>query len=428
MATNYASSYPLLFLGTEVLDNPSFEEWNDTITPRAWTPSGAGVITQETMFTHPMGNLAVKCNGAKTLISESTYGISSFGLSGLPSWATYGGLCAVTRTLLRSGTAGSIAWGTVSTNLANVSNAWQFTFLERLLNQVTFSVWLKVPSGTANIKLLVGSPTSGYVWTTQTCPVDTTWRCFFITYTLPVGCSNIRVIIGGSSSWTSGQVLHVCRAQLEWSSSVGTYEQTTSVPGTRNMVVYSEQMDNVHWTKSGVTVVPDIIADPDSVMVADECTASGSDSFILQDVAFLDASKRSITLTCNTGNIVVFDSLMFGLIVDLNIFTTKWNAIPKFSYEERNTPYNTYKQLQADTWDLKASLGDFDSSLKIILTEAIEYLNKGHYFAMILDRNLSAPYRDEIFPYQALASQDSPKYIAGADGYTLDINSKGNLP
>lgn len=432
MATDFTSSYPLLFLGTDILANPSFEEWDSTTVPRVWTPAGAGTLVQDTHFVHPIGVLAARCTGAKTLTSNATYGLSSFGFTAIPSWITYAGLCVLSHTVYRSGTPGTIAWGDISANIGNTTDAWQFTFLERNLQQYTFSVWLRAyaPADVGDLKILIRSEIDA-VLTNAVCAVTETWTRFSVTLTAPAGTTSVRCYIGGSSTFGSARVIEISKAQLEWAetmSSSGDYQTTVATSGTRNLLTYSEQIDNSAWTKSGCSVTATNVTDPDAGTTAERVTSSTSDGFVHQLVNVYTSAKSSIVLTSNASNLVIFDSVMLGLIVDLNVFVTDFNPIPKFEQEKRDTPFNSYRQLMSDTWDFKGKLGHFDAVLKQTIVESIRYLAHGHYFAMILDRSLSAPYNDEFFPYLTLESQDSPKYKAGSDAFTFDFNAKGNLP
>lgn len=143
------------------------------------------------------------------------------------------------------------------------------------------------------------------------------------------------------------------------------------------------------------------------------------------------AGPTTGTLVLNgptTGD-VYFDNLMMGFYIDLDIYFKKWNPIDRTKKEKRDTPYNHMTQLYSDAFDLKATTIKFGTTLREKLLGAWQYLQKGHYFACILDRANSAPYRDEWMPYLSLNSQDSPKFFPGApDVYTMGINGRGNLP
>lgn len=140
------------------------------------------------------------------------------------------------------------------------------------------------------------------------------------------------------------------------------------------------------------------------------------------------AAVDDITIIGGSGDTYV-DSVMFGFVVDVPIFMTDWNAVTKAKQETRETPFNIMTQLQSDAPDLKASFNAFDGSFRNILNNAIRYWQRGHYYAMILDRKNSGNFADEILPYLAYNSQDSPKFIPGApDVFTMSLNGRGNLP
>ena len=144
--------------------------------------------------------------------------------------------------------------------------------------------------------------------------------------------------------------------------------------------------------------------------------------------AQLAGSVGNVTITGGSGTTYV-DSIMLGFAVDLmGVPPTKWNPIPKRKGEVRKGPYGAISQTVCDSWDLKASLGHFEGDIKAKIIGAISYLEKGHYFACILDRSLSGPFKDEVIPYLYWDSQDSPKFTAGAGVFTFDINGEGALP
>jgi hypothetical protein len=76
---------------------------------------------------------------------------------------------------------------------------------------LTFSVWLRVPSGTKTINIAMGE-TAGAL-TTHSCALTTAWQRFSVTRTM-LQTNILSCFIGGGLSWTAGEV-DAWGAQLE---------------------------------------------------------------------------------------------------------------------------------------------------------------------------------------------------------------------
>ena len=140
------------------------------------------------------------------------------------------------------------------------------------------------------------------------------------------------------------------------------------------------------------------------------------------------SATGTVTITGGPGGTYV-DSVMVGFAIDLSVPATKWNPVPKLKGEKRESPYMVVTQMVCDAWDLKATLAPFDATLKAKILGAITYMQRGHYFGMILDRLNSGPYMDEVLPYLYWDSQDSPTFTSGApDVFGMNFNGRGCLP
>ncbi|HMC32740.1 MAG TPA: phage tail protein, partial [Candidatus Angelobacter sp.] len=90
----------------------------------------------------------------------------------------------------------------------------------------TFSCWVKTPSGTNTASLLIQDQTGGVIVSTPF-PITSTWQRFSVTGIMGSSATSIRVFV---SNLAAAGTLHLWGAQLENSSSMGPYVQTTSLP------------------------------------------------------------------------------------------------------------------------------------------------------------------------------------------------------
>ncbi len=123
--------------------------------------------------------------------------------------------------------------GTLTANplipTAGATDAYVYQDLNHLVGgkTYTFSVWLKVPSGTKTIDILFRDLTGSHDVLTS-CNLTTTWQRFAVTATL-VADGAAQFFIGTYGSWTTGEV-DAWGAQVEWSSIMGPYVATQAVP------------------------------------------------------------------------------------------------------------------------------------------------------------------------------------------------------
>jgi RHS repeat-associated protein len=92
----------------------------------------------------------------------------------------------------------------------------------------TFSVWLKVPSGTLNTYLFIWDPS--WAWGTNTnCAVTASWsRCILTTSSQ--ADTSLRFVIGGGNTIENGVSLEMADVQVEASASAGPYIATGASP------------------------------------------------------------------------------------------------------------------------------------------------------------------------------------------------------
>jgi hypothetical protein len=88
---------------------------------------------------------------------------------------------------------------------------------------VTFSVWLKVPSGTATVKIfIIDNSSNSFI----TASLTANWQRFTVTRALGT-ITALSIQVGGAGSFTSGTI-HAWGAQLEVGSTATSYIPTTS--------------------------------------------------------------------------------------------------------------------------------------------------------------------------------------------------------
>ena len=126
--------------------------------------------------------------------------------------------------------------------------------------QFTGSVWLKVASGTLNVRLGVideaGTPAGTYA----TAALTTTWQRFSVSHTFAAGATGTANFLLDDNANTVSQTLHAWGAQLE--SAVGTpgvYVRTTTTPVTAGIGAVS----NGAPTGSGDALVANPLSHPE---------------------------------------------------------------------------------------------------------------------------------------------------------------------
>src|SRR5689334_3613793 len=90
----------------------------------------------------------------------------------------------------------------------------------------TFSCWIKTPSGTNSVNLLLEDQGFNFIVNT-TFSITASWQRFSVTGTLGPSATGVRVFV---YSPAAAGTLHVWGAQLENAASMNSYVQTTSVP------------------------------------------------------------------------------------------------------------------------------------------------------------------------------------------------------
>ena len=112
----------------------------------------------------------------------------------------------------------------------------------------TFSVWMRVASGTLSVRLYGIDTGVGSAFT-----VNTSWQRFSITQVASSGTRFPAIVTDG----TAGSVF-IWGAQLELGSAATTYNPTT----VKNLLGFSEAFDNAAWTKVGSSIVTGAQANP----------------------------------------------------------------------------------------------------------------------------------------------------------------------
>lgn len=93
----------------------------------------------------------------------------------------------------------------------------------------TFSIWIKADSITP-ISIILGSTDGTITQTSSTISPDLTWRKFSVTHTMSSTTTGAFVQIGGSNTFSTGEVVYVWGAQLEKSSVATEYVNTGISP------------------------------------------------------------------------------------------------------------------------------------------------------------------------------------------------------
>ncbi len=105
------------------------------------------------------------------------------------------------------------------------TDAYAYQNVNLIIGQTyTFSIWLKVPSGSKSINIYISDGISN---STISAALTTSWQRFSVSRSL-AGTNGVFQI-GGGGTWTTGEV-DAWGAQLEWSSVIGPYVATQSVP------------------------------------------------------------------------------------------------------------------------------------------------------------------------------------------------------
>lgn len=156
---------------------------------------------------------------------------------------------------------------------------------------VTGSIYLRVPTGAATVKVSVfGETLSGRTYLgNQVVSLTTSWKRFSMTGQLPNGLSRVAIQVGGDGSFTSGQILDLWGAQLELASTAGPYVATSAIPVTSgqdltNVLQSSEQVNGPGWGIANGTLTVNSATAPDGTTTGATITANSSDSYVLASV------------------------------------------------------------------------------------------------------------------------------------------------
>lgn len=202
-------------------------------------------------------------------------------------WTFSGGATSFNSVVAPDGTLTANSW-TMTSSTGNFAYLAQ-SFLGDASQQLTFSVWLKVPSGTASASLAISSVSSGSTQT-QLITVTSTWQRF--TFTVAKGQviassnGNLGVGINGASV---GQVYHVWGAQLNSGATALEYSKTTGSPQPKqymdkglsveaagtNLTSYSQNFEN-GWTFFQSTAILRATTAPDGSMTAAKLMNNGA--------------------------------------------------------------------------------------------------------------------------------------------------------
>ena len=202
------------------------------------------------------------------------------------SWTKQGGV-VVTPNQAANPIDGAMTADLIDLTAASVNAGILKTVIGVNGRQNTKSIWLKGVIGTEVVNLVDPGVTAGVL----TCNLTTEWQRFALTEGVGVQPTNGGIWIRK----TSGDQIHAFGAQFALANWEGTYIQTVaSVVNTgnirnkplvlQNLLTYSEQFDNVIWTKVNITVTPDAAEDsgggtvlaPDGTATADSITATGA--------------------------------------------------------------------------------------------------------------------------------------------------------
>jgi RHS repeat-associated protein len=160
---------------------------------------------------------------------------------------------------------------------------------------ITGSVFLRAPSGSGTIGVSFGTYTaaSGFQYfMTQNFQLDTTWRRFTITGKVPNALQRLFLVVGGSGSFTNGQVVDIWGGQLELASTAGPYVATNGLPilaasEIMNILPSSQQISGPGWAAAAGSEFLNQAIAPDNTNTAAVFSAwtTSSDSAILDYVS-----------------------------------------------------------------------------------------------------------------------------------------------
>jgi len=226
----------------------------------------------------------------------------------------------LTRTLNQTdpngGTTAALYTATAGSNLTFGKNV---TLVANAPN--TVSIWIK-GNASGSVSLRIDDSTLG----TQTnINYTTSWQRFSVTRT--VNQTNCQFVVGGFSTWGTGENLYFAFAQAEAGDIATNYIPTTTAavsvgpvsnvprldylgsscprlllePQRTNLVTFSEQFNDASWSKNAVSVTANNAASPDGYTNADLVTADGTNA--IHDVfkTFSGATSNSVSVFVKAG-------------------------------------------------------------------------------------------------------------------------------
>lgn len=196
------------------------------------------------------------------------------------------GMGAEARSTITNGVAAPDGTMTASNLTAN-SNATDTLATDAVANPylysgetMTGSVWLRSPSGTRNIYLLLlQTGSAGFTAAaSKLVTVTTTWQQFQLSGPTQSGLSSLYLQIGGSSSISNGATVSFWNPMVEDSGHSGAT--------ITNFLPYSQRFTGASWSPASATVTENAAQAPDGTNTAAVVTAtSPTDSYITDTVA-----------------------------------------------------------------------------------------------------------------------------------------------
>jgi hypothetical protein len=236
----------------------------------------------------------------------------------------------------------------------------------------TFSCWIKTPSGTNSINLMIQDQ-SGAAIVNTTFAINSSWQRFSVTGTMRMASTSIIVSIFNPSA---AGTFNLWGAQMENSTSMNAYNQNTSLPvrvanpnwggchvwvsqdnseyhqigqiygpsrmgaltGTAtsrtNLLAWSEQFDNAAWVKDGAsTIVANNLLAPNATGTADTFT-KGSGTFA--DWAHLE-QHVSGNMSGQSWTFSIWLKVTSGTLAGVTLGLSDFTLLSKFSASQTVT-------------------------------------------------------------------------------------------
>lgn len=266
-----------------------------------------------------------------------------------------------------------------------------------------FSVWLRSVSGSVVLTLRAVRSSDNARAREAEITVTTTWQRFGLVFS-PIDTTSHNVIIGGFSSWSTGEVLQVAHAQLEAVLVAASPLAATEV----NLLNFPTTFSDGRWLKGTLTEVSSTAVDPDGGSTAFEYLTTSADSYLQQ--SFLSGlvveHTFSIWLRSVTGTIpltihatrVSASAIVASTAVTL---TTTWQQFTLAFTPLDATAHNV----------VVGGFSTLGTGLSFRVAEARLSLAvaPGPYIqTLAAARTVTAPDIDEDDPFAYLAAESSP--------------------